>query len=68
MAARSNASPATPALQMSELGPAPPAHDSGDSPISGCGLADNLYVLVCRADWLHYLGAYQVRSRCLEVT
>ena len=54
-------------MQMSEPGPAQPAQDSSDSPIGGCGLADNLYVLVCRADWLHYLGAYQVRSHCLEV-
>ena len=26
-----------------------------------CSLAENIDVLVCRAAWLHYLGAYQVR-------
>lgn len=28
----------------------------------GCGLADNLDVMICRAEWLHYLGAYQASS------
>ena len=26
-----------------------------------CSLAENIDVLICRAAWLHYLGAYQVR-------
>ena len=29
---------------------------------SGCGLAGNLDVLTCRADWLYHSGAHQVIS------
>ena len=32
----------------------------------GCGLAGNLDVLTCRADWLYSCGAYQVAFRPLS--
>ena len=36
--------------------------DDADSPVAAATLAENVDVLVCRADWLYYLGAYQVIS------
>lgn len=56
MAARTHATPS-----HTSKGQAPPVTPKATALSGGCGLADNLDVLVCRADWLHYLGAYQVQ-------
>jgi len=39
-----------------------PGSGGGEGAAGGGGLAENVDVLVCRADWLHYLGAYQAHS------
>lgn len=38
----------------------PNSGEAATASTSGFGLADNLAVQVCRADWLHFLGAHQV--------